>query len=186
MLKYKIKEKELNDIDEKDIIQVTLHEYNVHITWLYLLIDIFTTNFGIMKYICKFGRIENFVLFGIKTDVECVIELINHAYNFAEEKANKYAREHREIFGTAKGVKNSWFEGFVAGIKAKYDEQNKQEEFALMLQIDKDVEDNFSEFTSDFIKKERVIKSKSSNHAAEYEGYKAGRKFGTTPLPDVK
>ena len=186
MLKYKIEEKDLENKSEADIIQVRLDKYNVSIPWLYTLIEVFTVNFGIMKYIQKHGKIENFVLFGLKNDVECVVELIKCAYEIAEEKAEKYAREYRELFGTAKGIKYAWFNGFVSGINAKYEEQNKQEEYALMIQVDENVQNEFDNFTENFEKKERIIKENKTNIEAMNAGYMEGKKFGTTLLPETK
>lgn len=182
MLKYKIKEKELAN-DEQNVIQKELM-YNTSISWIYCLIDIFVNNFGIMKYVLKHGKIEHTVLFGLETDVVCVEELIKCAYEYAEHKANVFAREYRSLFGSAKGVKQSWFEGFIAGLQQKYNEQNLAKEFSLMIVPDEKVTSEFNEFTNEFVKKERVIKSKSSNNEALWDGYKAGKSFGTTPLSD--
>lgn len=184
MLKHKVEEKDLVNKSEKDIVKVCLDKYNVSIPWLYLLIDVFTSNFGIMKCIRKVGKIQHFILFGFKDDVDCVIELIKCAYEVAEEKADKYAREYRELFGTAKGVKYAWFEGFVAGIRVNYEEQNKNGEFALMIKVDKSVENEFNNITKDYELHERVIKTNKDNQEAKYSGYVEGKKFGKTPLSE--
>ena len=184
MLKHKLEEKDILKEDDKEIVKMELNNYNTTIPWIYMLIDVFTKNFGVLKYITTRGKIHRVTLFGFKTDVECVIEIINCAYEIAEEKAEKYAREYRDIFGTAKGIKYSWFNGFVAGIQAKYEEQNKQEKYALMIQVDKEVQTNFSNFTKDFVQKERVIKNKSTSAHAELNGYTEGKRFGTTAIKE--
>lgn len=185
MLKHKIAEKDLVNTTEKDIISFELSDYNINIKWIYMLITIFVDNYGVLKYVTKHGKIAKMVLFGLKTDIECVVELIKCAYKFADKNASKVANEHRELFGTAKGIKYSYFYGFVAGLENKYKEQNKQEEYQLMLLVDKDVRSKFNDFTKDFTKVDRVINQKINCSNAYNTGFKDGNNFGTTGISTV-
>lgn len=185
MLKHKIEEKDLIDTSEKDIISFELSDYNVNVKWLYILITIFVDNYGILKCVTKYGKVEKITLFGLKTDIECVVELINCAYKFANKNASKLANEHRELFGTAKGIKYSYFYGFVDGLENKYKEQNKQEEYQLMLLVDKDVQNKFNDFTRDFTKIDKVINQKINSSNAYNTGFKDGNNFGTTGISTI-
>ena len=184
MLKYKIEQKDLIDKTEKDIISLEIDTYNANITWIYLLIDTISTNFGVLKYYNVSGKVRNAVLFGVREDVECVATLIHAAHDFAESNASKYAREHRELFGTAKGIKYSWFAGFNNGLKERYDIQNKTNKYEIMLTIDKDVKNEFDNFTANFERKEKVINNASNDLYAYAYGYSKGKEFGTTALKE--
>lgn len=185
MLKYKIDQKDLIDKTEKDIISLEIDTYNANIPWIYILIDIISTNFGVLKYYNVNGRIRNAVLFGIKEDVECVASLIHAAHNYAELNASKYAKEHRELFGTAKGIKYSWFAGFNHGLKERYDNQNKtNNKYEIMLTVNKNVKNEFNNLTANFEKKERVIKNINNDAYAYMNGYTKGKEFGTTALKE--
>ena len=185
MLKYKIEESAVIDKSQKEIIRICLSDYNIKIKWLYLLIDVFTENFGVMKCIINNGNKQHFILVGLKTDVECVKELIDCAYAFANDKVVGYISAYRQIHKTAKGIKESWLNGFVNGLYAKYEEQNKtNEEFALILSADVDVKRKFEEFTQGAETKESTIEQTTCDINATLNGYKEGKKFGTTPLPE--
>ncbi len=183
MLKYKVEEKDLITTEEKDIIQMQL-KYNSNVKWVHMLISIMADNYGVLTYVTYHGKIRNTVLFGLKTDVECVAELIKVAYDIADKAASKIATEYRELFGTAKGIKYSYFYGFVDGLKNKFDEQNKQEEYALMLQVDEDVKSEFTEFTKNFTQSTVTIKLNINDKIAYSKGFKEGNEFGTTKLKE--
>lgn len=184
MLKHKIEEKDVIDNNEKEIIKIELSEYNFSIPWICGLINTIAENYGVLIYIQSIGKIKHAVLFGLKVDVECVETLIKYAHDVAEQKASAYAREHRELFGTAKGIKYSWFYGFIAGLKAKYDEQNATKEYALMLTVDKDVENEFKDMTKDFEKKTVNSTMKVNDRMAMSAGYIEGKSFGTTAIAE--
>lgn len=184
MVKYKIDEKDVSQKDSK-VVQVELKDYNIVVGWVFYLINVFCENFGVLHYTTKRGRNHTLTLFGLETDVECVKELIDYAYNYAIKKSEEKIIEYRNLFGTIKGVRKSWCLGFVKGIEDKYKEQNKKQEYALMVVVDKDVQNEFNDFTSDFTKNEKYINTNISDYTIMRDGYNHGKKFGTTPLPEV-
>lgn len=184
MLKYKIDEKEVNKKESK-VIQVELKDYNIVVGWVFYLINIFCENFGVLHYTTKIGRNHTLTLFGLETDVECVKELIDCAYNYAIEKSWEKMKEYKALFGSTKGIRKSWCLGFVNGLDDKYKEQNKKEEYALMVVVDKEVQDEFNDFTSNFQKNEKTINNNISDYMIMQDGYFHGKQFGTTPLPQT-
>lgn len=186
MLKYKIEEKDIRHIDEKDIVTVILSKYNSNIKWLYKLIAIVAKNYGVLKYMSQIGKIEHIVLFGLKNDVECAVDIIDCAYNYANKEASKVASEYRKLYGITKGIKYTYFYGFVNGLQAKYDEQNKKEEFALMTTIDKDVQSQFDSIASTFTlpPKHKIINTKINDTEIYLKGFREGNTFGTTGISE--
>lgn len=185
MLKYKINEKDVEKNDSK-IVKIELEKYNITVGWVFYLINVFTKNFGLLHYTNKYGKTHKIVLFGLQTDVECVKTLIDSAYNYAIEKSWEKMKEYKSLFGTTKGIRKSWCLGFVNGIEDKYEEQNKKDEkYALMVVIDKNVQNEFDNFTSNFAKTEKFINFDIANNEAMRDGYEHGKKFGTTSLNQI-
>lgn len=81
------------------------------------------------------------MFFGAKMDVEIAVEVFNHAYRFSHNRGLKFERNARNEGRTTKGVANSYWSGFIAGLKAILDEQCK----ALMIVTSKEVEDAWEE-----------------------------------------
>lgn len=184
MVKYKINEKDVSQKDSK-VIQIELKDYNIIIGWVFYLINVFCENFGVLHYTTKRGRNHTLTLFGLETDVNCVKELIDCAYTYAINKSEEKIKEYRSLFGTIKGVRKSWCLGFVKGLDDKYKEQNQQQEYALMVIVDENVQNEFDNFTSEFTKDEKTINNNISDYLIMKDGYKHGKQFGTTPLPEV-
>lgn len=79
--------------------------------------------------------------FGTKMDVEIAKEVFEHAYNYAYKRGFKLERDARKAGENTHGLANSYFSGFIAGLKAILDEQCK----ALMIITLKEVEDAWEE-----------------------------------------
>ena len=77
------------------------------------------------------------MFFGTKMDVEIAVEVFNHAYRYSHNRGLKLERNARNEGRTTKGVANSYWSGFIAGLKVILDEQCK----ALMIVTPKEVED---------------------------------------------
>jgi len=188
MLKHKVEEAEVTGKTVSEIIQIKLTQ-NFTIKWLRWLIQVFIDNFGVMLYFQKGSDNKKYaVLFGNKEDVECVAAIFNAAATYAESNANKYTTKFRMQYGETKGIRNDYLLGFIKGIEAKYEEQNKADnQYALVLVTPAEVVNGFNELISapTFETKEDNIKIKHRNNPqAIAAGYKDGREFGTTAITE--
>lgn len=184
MLKHKIEEKDIISSSEKEVIRIILDKYNASIIWILLLIKSFAKNFGVLYYFTKDGRKIYPVLFGIKEDVYCVKELIDCAYNIAEEKSFQYVNKCRQFVKSVKGIRQSWLLGFVNGIDSRYTKQNENNEYALVLKVDKDVKEQYNKEIENCSKKQ-IKRNVSVNDKLAYtNGHTEGSKFATTSLTE--
>ncbi len=112
---------------------------------------------------------EQIVFIGYETDAAAATTTFNRLFEIGNRLANAEARRVRKLYGTARGVKNSFLLGFVKGIR---DELEKQS-VALVLVTPKAVSDYTEEVTSGF---------KSTHHsvrnAYDSGAYGRGREAG--------
>lgn len=190
MLKYKIEENELNkDKTDKDIEKVEI-KMNFTIKWYNHLISVLAKNFGILYYYNNYGKKNRTcMLYGFKNDINCVKDLFEHMVNFADYNASKYATNYRRDNGSAKGIKNAYFVGFINGIEDKYEKQNQEnQEWGLILtnQVEEVIKPQYDKMTSDPNK----FKSIKMNNTIRYnpdviaknKGYNDGLNFGSTKI----
>lgn len=101
------------------------------------LATIIADNFRVKAFVSG-GTI---MFFGTKMDVEIAVEVFNHAYRFSHNQGLKLERTARASGESTRGVANSYWSGFMAGLKSILDEQCK----ALMIVTPQEVEDAWSE-----------------------------------------
>lgn len=110
--------------------------------------------------------------FGTKMDVEIAKEIFEHAYNYAYKRGFKLERDARKAGEDTHGLANSYFSGFIAGLKAILDEQCK----ALMIVTPKEVEDAWEERIKGMKKGSGGQRfSKGINYGAYLKGYEDGQ-----------
>ena len=190
MLKYKIEKNELNkNKTDKDIEKVEI-DMNFTISWYNHLISVLSKNFGVLYYyISKGKRHRTCMLYGFKNDINCVKDLFEHMIKFAEYNAAKYANSYREMHGTAKGIRNAYFVGFINGIEDKYKKQNEEnQEWGLILT--NQIEEVIKPAYNDMINNKNEFKKVTYNNTIKYsaddvaknKGYNDGLNFGSTKL----
>lgn len=188
MLKYKITEDSITDnIDKKDIINEVLKDYNFKVNWVYALASVFFNNFPIFHYVIDDRDKRYLALFGKELDVKCVITLFKCAYLFVTKASTNYYNEYKKLFGKSDNIKESYIYGFINGLADKYEEQNKNKQFSLLLIPTEDVKNSFNDFCKDFEKQSINFNNVNKDDImAANAGYIEGKKFGTTPLASGK
>lgn len=89
-------------------------------------------NFRCRPIMC--GNTVNFI--GYKTDVEVCVQVFNHAYKVSHNAGLRLERKYRKNGWSTKGVANSYWSGFMAGIKEVLDAQCR----ALMIVVPDEVD----------------------------------------------
>lgn len=129
-------------------------------------------------------RVKTFVsgntimFFGAKTDVEIAVEVFNHAYRFSHNRGLKMERIARTSGESTRGVANSYWSGFMAGLKSILDEQCK----ALMIVTPQEVEDAWSEK----VKGMREGTGGQRMRGVDYGAYKKGFEEGQEHMRKTK
>lgn len=111
--------------------------------------------------------------FGRTEYAQAALTAFNFAYKIMQKNARRICRENG--FDPARRgaaqIYNSYFSGFVAGIKAKLDEQCK----ALMIIVPKDVEEGFHQAFPSLRTMKRHGTTAGTNHDAYKSGFNDGR-----------
>ncbi len=98
---------------------------------------IVSKNFRVKAFVSD----ETIMMFGEKTDVEIAVMVFNSAYKYACKRARVVKKGFEKCGKSTIGVYNSYYAGFLAGLKEILDEQCK----ALMIVTPKEVEDAWEE-----------------------------------------
>lgn len=126
------------------------------------------------SYCCRTFTVgaEQVVFYGFKSDVVIARRVFCYLFEVGNRLANAYAREHKEIYGTAEGIYNSFCVGFISGI----DEQLTKNCTALMLVVPKLVNESYEVFSENFKRVNRNVK------AINGEAYEEGKIEGKRAL----
>lgn len=134
---YNLNMNEFEDKDEEIVMMPATHSNNEgYRTYLSIIIG---KNFRCRPMMC--GNIVNFV--GYKTDVEVCIQVFNHAYKVSHNAGLRLERQYRKQGLSTKGVANSYWRGFMDGIKEVLDEQCR----ALMIIVPDEVNKHADEMS---------------------------------------
>ena len=134
---YNLNMDEFEDKKEEIVMMPATHSNNEgYRTHLSIIIG---KNFRCRPMMC--GNIVNFV--GYKTDVEVCIQVFNHAYKVSHNAGLRLERQYRKQGLSTKGVANSYWRGFMDGIKEVLDEQCR----ALMIIVPDEVNKHADEMS---------------------------------------
>lgn len=110
--------------------------------------------------------------FGREGDVDACVEVFNYLYKVSHNKGLKLEREARKAGRNTHGVANTYWKGFIIGLKESLDKQCK----ALMIVTPQDVKDKFQERFSHAKKSKRFGSRNTGFDKATYEeGYSDGK-----------
>lgn len=178
MAKYKIEISEVKDSANKAKENIIKDNFGVthdgRQIWKYRLSSIIADNFGCYCYV-NFDK--NIKILGKETEVKVAQQLILFGINIIEKESDKLVKEYRRQKKSVRGLVKEYGLGFVAGVKKKFEEQNKfnNHECSLMIVKDKDV---IKEFESLHCKASKSKNRRYSEYKDAYnKGYKEGQQF---------
>ena len=120
---------------------------------------------------CKAIMVGNMVnFFGREADAEACVATFNYLYKVSHNIGLKMEREARKRGENTHGVANSYWSGFIIGIKDALGEQSK----ALAIIVPEDVKDNFNKEFPNLCKGTGGMR----NTGVSYNAYNKGREDG--------
>lgn len=123
------------------------------------------------------GNIVNF--FGRELDVEACVQTYNYLYRVSHNIGLKLERQARKEGRSTKGVANSYWTGFMVGIKDALGEQSK----ALAIVVPEDVKEKFSERFTNLRKSSGGMRQTGYDGEAFHKGREDGKaSFGRRQL----
>lgn len=188
MIKHKLSENDINIKEDKLVMLKVLDDFSIN--WKYLLIRVFIDNFAIMHFMDMSNNSSKVVLFGNKLDIQCVDTLYKCANDYISKHKDIYFKDYIELFGPPdESTINAYNLGFINGLQAKYEEQNKNltSDEALMIIPNNYIKSEFNKLKDNFETKEiNFVKDEISqkDYLAKCAGYQTGKKFGTTGIED--
>lgn len=119
------------------------------------------------------------VIIGLKEDVEICKTVFLFAANVLDKNMAKLRRQYRKKGLSTEGISGDYSVGFIAGLKAKYQEQVKREGWGLVLVKDFAVEKYTQEITNPNKKGSSGRKLPiSGNSELYFKGYRDGKTLG--------
>lgn len=154
----------MDEFAEKDDIVMLPCTHSNNEGYRTLLCMIIAKNFRCRAMMC--GNRVNFV--GYKTDVEVAVQVFNHAYKVSHNAGLRLERQYRKQGLSTRGVANSYWRGFCAGIKEVLDEQCR----ALMIVVPEEVNRHVDEMSGG------QYKGGMRNTGLHFDVYEDGRQAG--------
>lgn len=169
MAKFNINEAEIgNELSKERIDSLECVLSGKVQKWKLSLAVVISKNFRCKVYLTN----NNVTFYGYESDIKIASEVFKSMYNIGVKLSNKEKLRYRKIYGTAKGVRNTFCNGFVNGIEKGLDRQCT----ALMIVIPKEVEKEFETKTNSFTSRPKNISLTISNDSELYnKGFEAGR-----------
>lgn len=190
MARHKLTDKDIADKRPNKLVQV-VYEDNTFSPkrnpWLIDLAHVIGDNHCCAACMTGFNdsTVKKVKFAGLDDDPMIALELLDYAVQHIKTKAKEYRASIPDYWGTHN--KNEWTrayetnfaQGFMAGLKAKYDEQNRGEDQEVMAFVAvKPVE------VLDWTRSLRTVKwrprQENRNEAARSDGYRAGYNFNPT------
>ena len=155
MLKHKITQQEVDNIELEAIITKSLSVYKAIYWWEKVLVGIIADNFRIMYYLqsSRFPhqqRVQRkIVLMGYHEDVE----LAYHVYHLAVETMKYHAAQHLKAYkevGALGEERRAYYQGFLDGLAERFKAQrqamvSENEQYALIIQVPTEVKQAFDQ-----------------------------------------
>lgn len=182
----------LSDIDVEDYEVVREREKMNYIAvtakkrlywWEKTLARTISKNFRTKNYLYGYGSKYEIRFFGYGSDLELAREMYILAYDAVLQHSKAYINEwYKEHFEEYQGyreryitesIKSSYLNGFLSGLDSRFEEQVAllQKEYALMVLIPEEVEEEFSNMSADW----RNTTARQAPDTSSIEAFYAGR-----------
>jgi hypothetical protein len=160
---------------EKEVTDITIMNKGRLMWWVKDLVRLIADNFRCKFYVRRslYGNAQ-IRLLGLKEDVDIANELITYALKSMKFYSNQYVKDHKNSSFTVNQVRNSWYNGFLLGLKAKFQQQVKNNNWGLVLVRDQVVENAIEQLGL------KTKKSYSSIQAGDGAAYRSGYHHGNT------
>lgn len=134
--------------------------------------------------ICKNFRCQGYyrrhvpIFIGAGADSRIASAVYRYAHRFAKRGAERAYRAAVRDFGTGRGIKASYFRGFVVGLKKQFEEaqKNDPEEMALVMIVPEEVNEYYAQ-VSKALQVRNFRNDQATSRVAYEQGYVDGNKM---------
>jgi len=166
----------MGEINKKEVINESISQSSRSAWWHQHLASIIADNFkcGIYIHRSRSNGITNIKYIGLKNDVEIAKQVYLYAVEAISFSYKKYIREN-SYRDNKQGIKNQYIYGYLEGLKAKFAEQVKNNEWGLVIVKDKVVNDAIDNLNLRKGGKRHI--NTNGNEVDRSSGYEDGKKF---------
>ena len=167
----------IGEIKTKEVVDQAVEESKMSSWWHQNLAVIIAENFKCTTYISRSHRvgITSIKFVGLKNDVEMARQVYLYAVETVSYNSRKYVSSNKTRIST-KGMKNQYILGFLSGLKEKFAEQVKNNNWGLILVKDPAVQDVVDKLNLRQNNGSRHIRTNGSDEDRN-RGYTDGKNF---------
>ena len=144
---YEIDINKLNQEKRDEKIVKAYTDYSAASRWVTDLATVIAHNFRSDIFISN----KKIALIGYETDTVLIKNILDFAFKDANKRASKVSNEIRKEKGSASGVKDYYFEGYVTGLEKAYEEQvRSNKKFEVMIVKPREVTEFINNITATF------------------------------------
>lgn len=166
LAQYHIEMADIEDVSEIDDIEECEYYTGQGNKWKYNLANVIARNFRCKVYSKNSAYI---VFYGYETDAKIAKEVFESLFKQGKTLAGREYDYYKSMYGSGRGIMNSFYIGFIDGIKHELEKQCT----ALMIIVPEEVSEGFEKKTFGFKTMHRTM-SYSSNEVKQ-RGFVAGR-----------
>ena len=145
MVQHKISQREVDASTDK-VINIETRQTDFTFTraqWKGQLAKVIADNLCCYAYVSTY-RTNRIVFLGKDDDVSICEIVLKYAIDWIESECKRLKKTYKELYGTTRGVTESYAMGFVSGLEDQYEEQKaSNQEWGLVLQKEQAVIDAF-------------------------------------------
>ena len=180
LAKYSLTMQDLVEEKEDNVSKILIDESQRVVWWKGTLAMIIADNFRCVAYKSRSG----IHLIGLEEDIAIATEVYNYAVRIIDVQSKKFAKNHSYLAGTATQIKNDFITGFLNGLRDKFKEQVKSQNYGLVLIKSNAVIKAVEEMK--FRKAQRSKVSMGGDISARQAGYQQGKNFGNPSTKQIK
>lgn len=167
----------VTEIRTKEVVDQTIEESKMSSWWHQHLSSIISKNFKCAVYISRNRNtgLSGIKFVGLKNDVELAKQIYLYAVETISYNCRKYVSDKKRIVISTKGMKNQYILGFMDGLREKFAEQVKNNQWGLILVKDPIVDEKVKSLNLGKYKNHTI--NTNGNEQDRYNGYKDGKNF---------
>lgn len=168
LAKYNLSMADVTGERQEEDVEESIADVGVGKKWKFSLATAVSNNFACKSYFV--GR-DQIVFYGYRADIIAARRVFVYLFKVGDKLANQLAKKHREEYGYADGIYNSFCKGFVAGVRKELEKQCT----ALALIVQPKVQQSFDIFSANFgtLKNDRI---EVTDKEAYEEGFVEGKR----------
>ena len=143
LARYNLSMTDVTGEQQEENVEQSIADVGTGKKWKYQLATAVANNFACK---CYYVGNEQVVFFGYKANIVSARRVFVYLFKVGDKLANQYTKKHREEYGYAVGIYNSFCGGFIAGVRKELEKQCT----ALAIVVQPKVQESWEIFSENF------------------------------------